>query len=132
MKYIIMLTIVVGLAAADFLTGIIKGYLKNDVSSKIMRRGGLHKIAEIVIMATACGLEVGMTMLGAYYNADKLADITGTVTASVVFGYIVIMEIISVLENYGEINPDAVWVKKLIARLRTAQKGKEADNNEND
>lgn len=95
-----------------------------------MRRGGLHKIAEIVIMATACGLEVGMTMLGAYYNADKLAEITGTVTASVVFGYITIMEIISVLENYGEINPDAVWVKKLIARLRTAQKGN--DEHEND
>ena len=51
-----MLTIVIGLAAADFITGIIKAACKNDISSKVMRIGGLHKICEIIVMAVACGL----------------------------------------------------------------------------
>lgn len=33
MKYIIMITIVIGLAAADFITGIIKAYIRHDLSS---------------------------------------------------------------------------------------------------
>lgn len=122
MKYIIMITIVIGLALFDFLTGIIKAYVKNDISSEKMRKGGLNKIAEIIVMVAACGLEIGITLLGAYYDASTLAEISGTVTAVVIFGYIVIMEFVSVLENYVEISPDAVWAKKLVKRLRGARR----------
>ncbi|MBQ8921978.1 MAG: hypothetical protein IJ060_07450 [Oscillospiraceae bacterium] len=31
---------------------------------------------------------------------------------------IVLMELISILENYGEISPDAVWVRRIIKKLR--------------
>ena len=41
MQYIIMLTIVLGLALSDFATGIIKGYIKNDLNSTKMRKDGL-------------------------------------------------------------------------------------------
>ena len=122
MKYIIMLTIIVGLAAADFLTGIIKAYIKHDLSSQKMRTGGLNKICEILVMGVACGLEIGIEMLGHYYQAADLAAISGTVAAGLVFGYIVIMELISILENYGEISPDAVWVRTIIKKLRRFQK----------
>ena len=122
MKYIIMLTIIVGLAAADFLTGIIKAYIKHDLSSQKMRTGGLNKICEILVMGVACGLEIGIEMLGHYYQAADLAAISGTVAAGLVFGYIVIMELISILENYGEISPDAVWVRAIIKKLRRFQK----------
>lgn len=118
MKYIIMLVIVLGLAIADFLTGIFKAYVKHDLSSAKMRRGGLNKIAELIIMSTACGLEIGIGKLGRYYKSAELADIAGTVAAGAVFTYIVLMEIISVLENYGEISPDAVWVRKITKKLR--------------
>ena len=121
MKYIIMLSIVIGLAIVDFIFGIIKAYVKNDISSDKMRKGGLNKIAEIIIMATACGLEIGINMLGQYYQSPQLAKISGTVAAGIVFGYIVIMELVSVLENYGEISPDAAWVKRIIKRLRNTQ-----------
>lgn len=128
MQYIIMLTIVLGLALSDFITGIIKGYVNNNISSKIMRRGGVNKLAELVIMATACGLEIGIRQLGQYYESDALAVITGTVAAIAVFGYIVIMELISILENYAEINSEASWVVKVLKRLKNVNDKEDKDN----
>lgn len=122
MKYIIMLVIVLGLAVADFLTGIIKAYMKHDLSSAKMRKGGLNKIGELIIMATACGLEIGIQSLGQYYQSAQLAEVAGTVAAGAVFTYIVLMELISILENYGEISPDAVWVNNLMKKLRNFNK----------
>lgn len=121
MKYIIMLTIVIGMAVADFLTGIIKAYISHDLCSAKMRTGGLNKLCEIIVMAVACGLEIGIELLGHYYQATELASISGTVAAIIVFGYIILMEIISILENYGEISPDAVWVRAIIKKLRSFQ-----------
>lgn len=122
MKYIIMLLIVIGLAAADFLTGIIKGYCTDIVQSSKMRKGGLNKLAEIIVMTSACGLDAGIKALGAYYQADGLSDIAGAVTASVVFGYISIMEIVSIFENYAALNPKAEWVSKLLKKLKNSGK----------
>ena len=118
MQYIIMLAIVLGLAVADFATGLIKGYITHQLNSAKMRSGGLNKICELIIMATVCGLEIGINKLGAYYESPALASITGTVAAIVVFGYIVIMELISILENYAEIEPDAIWISRILKRLK--------------
>ena len=131
MQYIIMLTIVLGLALSDFITGIIKGYVNNDLNSTKMRKGGLNKIAELIVMASACGLEIGIKLLGRYYSAESLAKITGTITAIVVFGYIVVMEIISILENYAEINSEAKWVKLLLKRLRNVKEESSNESNSN-
>lgn len=118
MQYLIMLAIVLGLAVSDFITGMIKGYVTGTLNSQKMRKGGLNKICELVVMSTACGLEIGINKLGAYYDKAELATITGAIAAIVVFGYIVIMEIISILENYAEINPDAIWISKILKRLK--------------
>lgn len=118
MQYIIMIAVVLGLALSDFVTGIIKGYVTGQLSSAKMRRGGLNKVCELVVMATACGLEIGIRALGEYYSSDVLAAITGAVTAIAVFIYIVIMELISILENYAEINPEAEWIAKILKRLK--------------
>lgn len=130
MQYIIMLTIVLGLALADFATGIIKGYVTGQLSSSKMRRGGLNKICELIVMATACGLEIGIKALGEYYDNPVLASITGTVAAVVVFGYIVIMEIISILENYAEIEPEAIWISRILKKLKTVNDKKEEEEND--
>lgn len=130
MQYIIMLTIVLGLAVADFATGIIKGYVTGQLSSSKMRRGGLNKICELIVMATVCGLEIGINKLGAYYDSTVLASVTGTIAAIVVFGYIVIMELISILENYAEIEPDAAWVGKLLKRLKNVNDKEDSSNDE--
>lgn len=128
MQYIIMLTIVLGLAVSDFVTGIIKGYVTGTLNSTKMRKGGLNKICELLVMATACGLEIGIRQLGHYYSAPELAGVTGAITAIAVFFYIAIMEIISILENYAEINPQAAgWIKAILRRLKNF---KEENNND--
>lgn len=118
MQYILMILIVFGMAFADFITGTIKASVKNDWCSKVMRIGGLHKLAEIVIMTAFCGLEIGIEQLGKYYNAEQFASITGCVAAVVVFVYIVLMEVVSILENYAEIEPNATWCRGIIRKLR--------------
>lgn len=125
MQYIIMLLIVIGMAIADFITGYIKAYCKNDVQSAKMRTGGLNKLGEVVVMVTAIGLDIGMHALGKYYQAVELSDIAGTVTAIAVFGYITVMEVISIFENYAEINPEAQWAVKFIKRLKNVGNDKE-------
>lgn len=133
MKYIIMISIVVGLAAADFITGLLKACVKNDISSKTMRLGGIHKIAEIIIMGVACGLEIGLDLLGKYYStegevAQKLAAVSGMVASLLVFLYILTMELISILENYAEINPEARWAGWIVKKLRIFQQKEEESN----
>ena len=118
MKYIIMFMIVLGLAGADFITGYIKARCADKVSSKALRIGGLHKAAELIIMATAIGLTVGLDMLGKYYTDTRLTDLAGFVTALGVFCYIVVMELVSILENFAEIMPEAKWARKIINRLK--------------
>lgn len=132
MNYIIMLAIVLGLAVSDFVTGIIKGYVTGTLSSSKMRKGGLNKICELLVMATACGLEIGIRQLGHYYSAPELAGVTGAITAIAVFIYITIMEIISILENYAEINPQAAgWIKTILRRLKNVNDKEENENEKN-
>lgn len=125
MKYIIMLMIVLGLAASDFITGIIKGYVKHDLNSSKMRKGGLNKLSEIIVMTSACGLDIGIKALGAYYQAAELSAIAGKITAIAVFIYITVMEAVSIFENYAEINPDAQWVSAIVKRLKSFNNDKE-------
>ncbi len=132
MQYIIMLTIVLGLAVSDFVTGIIKGYVTGTLNSTKMRKGGLNKICELLVMATACGLEIGIRQLGHYYSAPELAGVTGAITAIAVFIYITIMEIISILENYAEINPQAGgWIMRILRKLKDVKEDKDNGNTGN-
>ena len=131
MQYIIMFLIVLGLAFADFVTGYIKARCRDEVSSKALRIGGLHKIAELTIMATAIGLTVGLDRLGRYYSDTRLTSLAGMFTALSVFVYIVVMELISITENFAEITPDAAWAKKIIARLKKYERSEENDKNAN-
>lgn len=113
-----MFIIVVGLSLSDILTGWIKAHVASDYHSGTMRKGLYRKFAEWLIMGTAIGLEIGLTMLGDYYQSEQLANFAGAVTAISVFIYISVMEIISIFENFGEINPEMSWIKPILKRLR--------------
>ena len=128
MQDLIMLGTVLFLAAADFLTGIIKAYLKNDLSCAVMRRGGLCKLCELTVTAAACGLERSIAFLERTGGHPLVRAAAGTFTAGLVFAYIVLMELISILENFGGIMPDAAWVHGLIRRLRAIER-KESEGN---
>lgn len=128
MQYIIMFLIVLGLAFADFITGYIKARCSESVSSKALRIGGLHKISELVIMLAAIGLTVGLEKLGEFYNDTRLTSLAGMFTALTVFVYITVMEIISIIENFAEITPDAAWARKIIKRLKKYEGGEEEND----
>ncbi|MBP5433733.1 phage holin family protein [Ruminococcus sp.] len=134
MQYVIMMIIVAWLAIADFVTGMIKAYVTGTLNSAKMRKGGVNKVGELVVMATACGLEAGINALSQYYDiSERLAAITGTVTAILIFSYIAVMEMISILENFAEINPDAAgWVNKLVKHLRAHEEKRETEKVKDD
>lgn len=130
MQYIIMIAIVLGLALVDFVFGFLKGYVKKNISSQKMRQGGVNKLCEVIIMLTACGLEIGIQALGRYYASGSLeifTKIMGVLAALAVCGYITIMEIVSILENYAEINPHAKWVKRVLKFLKVVENDDKED-----
>lgn len=129
MQYVIMMIIVTWLAIADFVTGMIKAYVTGTLNSTKMRKGGINKVGELVVMTTACGLEAGINQLSQYYDISKeLASITGTATAIIIFTYITIMEVVSILENFAEINPDASrWINKLLKHLKEHEEKHDTD-----
>ena len=129
MQYVIMMIIVTWLAIADFVTGMIKAYVTGTLNSTKMRKGGINKVGELVVMTTACGLEAGINQLSQYYDISKeLASITGTATAIIIFTYITVMEVVSILENFAEINPDASrWINKLLKHLKEREEKHDTD-----
>ena len=130
MQYIIMFLIVLGLEFADFVTGIIKGCIQDGKpDSHKMRVGGLHKLSEMIVMGVSVGLKIGLEQLSVYQQIEDphLITVACTFTVGGVFGYLVLMEIISILENYSEINPDSSWAQKYLKTLK-----KEDNKNDND
>ena len=118
MVHLIMIAIVLGLAACDFVTGWAKAFIAKNVKSDEMRKGGVRKLAEVVIMVTACGLNIGIDKLAKYSDSAGLfSDIVGAFSAFGVCAYITIMEVISILENYVEMNPGAKWARVISKRL---------------
>lgn len=117
MQYIIMFIIVVGLSISDILTGWIKAHISNTYRSSIIRLGLYRKFAEWLIMGVAIGLEVGLSMLGSYYHAEEVAGFAGAFAAVSIFLYITVMETVSILENFGEITPNAKWIKPILKKL---------------
>lgn len=130
MRYIIMFLIVLGLAFSDFVTGYIKARCSGTVSSKAMRIGGLHKVSELIVMLSAIGLTVGLEKLGEFYNDTRLTSLAGAFTALTVFVYIVAMEVISIVENFAEITPDAAWARRIIEGLKRYEGEEDNDDKE--
>lgn len=81
----------------DFATGISKAAYCKQVSSTIMREGLYHKFAEVLVIVLAGAIDVA---------CDHLELGLDTPILAVTCAYIVIMEIASILENIGEMNPD--------------------------
>lgn len=116
---IVMFLMVLGVILADILTGLMKAYfVDGKPSSRKMRYGGMHKLSELIIICVAIGLKEGFALLGEQLKDPQLALIAGAFTLTGVFGYILLMELISILENFSEINPDAAWVKKYLKKFR--------------
>lgn len=94
-----MYVVVFSFIALDFLTGMIKAFKEKNYSSSIMREGLYHKCGSMLLIGFGVLVE----------HAEKFIDLGVTVpVASMICGYIVLMEIGSIIENLGTINPEIV------------------------
>lgn len=78
---------------ADVLVGFIVAAINNELSSTKMRKGLLHKVLMLILIAICLAIELAIG-----HTVQLPYDIP---TCEVVCGYIVVMELMSVLENIG-------------------------------
>jgi len=130
MQYIIMFGLCVLASIADVVTGICKAYATTGCDSTIMRKGLYGKATNLTVMAFAIAVEIGLELLGGYYQQEQLAKWTGAITAGFVFALIVLMESISIAENFAQANPKSPLAKILAKRLKKIGKQIEEESND--
>ena len=83
---------------ADIVSGFIKAWHNNDLQSRALRNGLFHKAAFLGLIGVAQLTELA---------ADKMPEIELNVPiVGTICAYIVLTELVSVLENLRDINPD--------------------------
>lgn len=110
------LALIMGAIVADYLTGIVKACYKHEYKSEVMRQGLYHKIAEVLAVALMYYLEIGLPLIGIAIDFPFISFITI---------YVIVMELSSIIENIGEINPDLVG-----PLAQVFEKIKEVQNND--
>lgn len=83
---------------ADIITGFIQAVINNDVQSKKMREGLLHKILIIIILILSF-------VVTAAFNLS--------IVSKFVCAYIIVMEFISIFENLSKAGLDITELKKI-------------------
>lgn len=81
----------------DMVSGIIKAFKQKNYTSSIMREGLFHKTGAVLVVVFATLVD--------YAQAFMELGVTVPMTAAVC-GYIVLMEIGSIIENICVINPE--------------------------
>lgn len=72
------------LILVDVISGIVQALINDDFHSTTMRQGLYHKVLEILVMVVAFALQFA-------FNSELVS--------TVIMGYIVVMELASILEN---------------------------------
>ena len=78
---------------ADVVVGFIQAAINNQLSSTKMRQGLLHKVLILILIFVCLAIEVGIG-----HTVKLPYDIP---TCEVVCGYVIVMELVSILENIG-------------------------------
>ena len=91
-----LVIIVLAAIAADITTGLIAALYKREFKSSVMREGLFHKVGEVCALALLYGAEYAQPIIG--------ID-TGLPLFAVGCGYLVLMEVGSILENIGKFTP---------------------------
>lgn len=90
---------------ADVVVGFIVAIINEELSSSKMRKGLLHKALMLVLIFVCLAIEIGIS-----HTVALPYDVP---TCEVVCGYIVVMELMSVLENiangYPELKDSALF-----------------------
>lgn len=96
---IIKLGIVLVFIILDFVTGIVKSVKDKNFTSEKMREGLYHKCAEIFAV---------VLMYFTQYSLPRIGLTVDFPLTTVIVTYVVVMELGSIIENLGQINPQLV------------------------
>lgn len=83
--------------AVDYLTGILKALKKGNWKSKVMKKGLISKLGEVLALVLMYLLEYLLPLIDIYTNIPFIQALSI---------YLIIMELGSIIENLGQINPD--------------------------
>lgn len=104
----------------DIITGLLKALYEGNLNSTALRKGLFHKISEVLAVAGSVLLEYAMD----YINLGVEVPVF-----SVVSVYICVTELISILENLGEVNPLlGKMFKPYLQKLQTKEETNEPDD----
>lgn len=103
---------VIVFSGLDYVTGVVGAIMHGNLSSSRMRKGLGHKFAYLVTFFLAWFIDFEMD----HVDLGFTAAITPLVTAS-----IVLIELSSIIENIGEINPE-IKASKLLRIFQSNRK----------
>ena len=107
--------VVLSFVILDIVTGLAKAFATTGFDSSIMRQGFWHKLGELLAVALTLAVDYGAPEIGLPISVH----LTGICCA-----YLVLMEIGSIVENIGKINPALVGpLSKIFAKLRGDDNG---------
>lgn len=105
--------IVFAFIVADIATGLIKAIATHSYSSSVMREGLFHKLGEIFCLVFGVLCDYTLPLIG--------INIPLSVAQSVSI-YIIIMEIGSVVENIGVLNPElSKYLGKIFEKIEAPE-----------
>lgn len=111
------LVIVLAFVVLDILTGIVKAFATTGFDSSIMRQGFFHKLGELLSIALCMVVDYTMPRFG-------ISDLPNL--ANMCCLYLCVMEVGSIIENLGKINPELTGpLNQIFAKL----KGENNDTN---
>ena len=83
---------------SDVVVGFISAAINNQLSSTKMRQGLLHKVLILILIFVCLAIEIGIS-----HTVKLPYDIP---TCEVVCGYVIVMELVSILENIARGYPE--------------------------
>lgn len=111
--------VVGGFILMDMVTGIIKALKEKSFTSSVMREGLFHKTGSILCIVLGVLVDYAQTLIDLGVNVP---------VAVAICGYVILMEIGSIIENVCVINPEIApdKLKSYFSKLS----GKEGESNE--
>lgn len=112
----IPLIILIIVMIADYISGMIKAYIKGELSSKVGKIGILRKLSYFLVIITAAVCDwliyKGLRLVNVEIQLSYYLGVLVTV-------WLIINELISILENLGAVGvPLPGFLQKLIKRLK--------------
>ncbi len=111
----------------DVILGYVNAYLHREISSSKMRDGLMHKTGYFAMLIMACVAEGALSWCGnlpGFNDASALLGVFGVTGVSV---YIIVMEVCSVMEIVGKLNPE-IASSPLFNRMATNRQVVEQKN----